>query len=207
MNFSSQIIKWYKENKRDLPWRETHDPYKIWLSEIILQQTRVEQGLSYYRDFVQSFPTIQSLAKASEDKIMKKWQGLGYYSRARNMHSTAKFIVKEFKGIFPDDFILLKKLKGIGDYTAAAITSFAFNKPDAVVDGNVLRVISRIFGVKQSVDLPETKRKINKIVSELISTKVPGNIQSGNYGIRGTAMRSARAKMQRLLHELFLLCI
>lgn len=138
---------------------------------------------------------------------MKKWQGLGYYSRARNMHSTAKFIVKEFKGIFPDDFILLKKLKGIGDYTAAAITSFAFNKPDAVVDGNVLRVISRIFGVKQSVDLPETKRKINKIVSELISTKVPGNIQSGNYGIRGTAMRSARAKMQRLLHELFLLCI
>jgi A/G-specific adenine glycosylase len=174
MNFSSLIIRWYKKNKRDLPWRETHDPYKIWLSEIILQQTRVEQGLSYYTDFVNSFPTIESLANASEDKIMKKWQGLGYYSRARNLHYTAKVIVNEYNGVFPDDFTLLKKLKGIGDYTAAAIASFAFNKPNAVVDGNVLRVISRIFGVKQSVDLPKTKNKINKIVSELISLKEPG---------------------------------
>jgi A/G-specific adenine glycosylase len=174
MNFSSQIINWYKENKRDLPWRETGDPYKIWLSEIILQQTRVEQGLSYYLDFVNSFPTIQSLAKATEDRIMKKWQGLGYYSRARNMYYTAKVIVNEYNGVFPDDFSLLKKLKGIGDYTAAAIASFAFNKPNAVVDGNVVRVISRIFGIKQSVDIPGTKNKIYKIVSKLITNKEPG---------------------------------
>jgi A/G-specific adenine glycosylase len=174
MNFASKIIRWYKENKRELPWRETKDPYKIWLSEIILQQTRVDQGLSYYFDFVNSFPTIRSLAKASEDKIMKKWQGLGYYSRARNLHKTAKIIAKDYNGIFPSDFSSLKKLKGIGDYTAAAISSFAFNKPNAVVDGNVLRVISRIFGIKQAVDIPATKNKIFTIVSELISHKEPG---------------------------------
>jgi len=174
MDFASRIIKWYGENKRDLPWRETRDPYKIWLSEIILQQTRVEQGLSYYIDFIKSFPTVQSLAKATEDKIMKKWQGLGYYSRARNLHKTAKIIVSDYNGIFPNDFFILKKFKGIGDYTAAAISSFAFNKPNAVVDGNVLRVISRIFGIKQAVDIPKTKNKIYTIVSELISQKEPG---------------------------------
>lgn len=174
MNFSLRITRWYKENKRDLPWRKTKDPYKIWLSEVILQQTRVEQGLPYYLNFIKSFPTVQSLAKAPSDKIMKKWQGLGFYTRARNMHHTAKVIVNEYNGSFPNDIFILKKLKGIGVYTAAAILSFAFNKPFAVVDGNVLRVISRIFGVKQSIDIPETKNKINKIVSELISQKEPG---------------------------------
>ena len=152
MSFSSSLINWYNSNKRDLPWRKTTDPYKIWLSEIILQQTRVNQGLPYYNSFVKNFPTIFDLADASEDRVLKLWQGLGYYSRARNLHFTSKYICLNFDGKFPDKFNEIILLKGIGVYTASAICSFAFKGRHAVVDGNVIRVLSRVFGVYSFYD-------------------------------------------------------
>src|SRR6187551_3175154 len=142
--FAKKIIAWYEENKRSLPWRETKDPYKIWLSEIILQQTRVAQGLPYYLKFVEHFPTVFSLAKAKEQNVLRIWQGLGYYSRARNLHHCANEVVEKFRGKFPNNFQDLQKLRGIGSYTAAAIASISFNEPVAVVDGNVFRVLSRV---------------------------------------------------------------
>ncbi len=158
MSFSSSLINWYNSNKRDLPWRRTTDPYKIWLSEIILQQTRVNQGLPYYNSFVKSFPTIFDLADASEDKVFKLWQGLGYYSRARNLHFTSKYICVNFDGKFPDNFNEIILLKGIGVYTASAICSFAFKGRYAVVDGNVIRVLSRVFGVYSFYDTTVGKK-------------------------------------------------
>ena len=143
MSFENQLVKWYINNKRDLPWRENKDPYNIWLSEIILQQTRIEQGLPYYIKFIKAFPTIHDLAKSKEENIYKLWQGLGYYSRARNLHFTAQTIVNDFNGIFPNDEEL-KTLRGIGDYTASAIASICFDLPEAVVDGNVIRVLIKI---------------------------------------------------------------
>lgn len=145
------ILKWYNINRRDLPWRNINDPYKIWLSEILLQQTRVDQGLPYYVKFIKAFPDIQSLACADEKLVLGLWQGLGYYSRARNMHATAKKIVSEFEGKIPDSYKELLKLKGIGKYTAAAIASFAFEEKVAVVDGNVYRVLSRLFGIETDI--------------------------------------------------------
>lgn len=174
MNFSQTIIRWYNKNERDLPWRHTKDAYKIWLSEIILQQTRVQQGLPYYETFVKKFPAIHHLAKAKEDAVMKAWQGLGYYSRARNLHHTAKFISKHLKGKFPDEFEEIKKLKGIGDYTAGAIASFAFNKPHPVVDGNVFRVLSRYFGIKTPIDTTEGKKEFTRKAEFLLDKKNPG---------------------------------
>ena len=174
MNFSQTIIRWYNKNKRDLPWRHTKDPYKIWLSEIIMQQTRVQQGLPYYETFVKKFPTVHHLAKAKEDVIMKIWQGLGYYSRARNLHHSAKFISKNLKGVFPNEFPEIKKLKGIGDYTAAAIASFAFNKPHPVVDGNVFRVLSRYFGIKTPIDSTKGRQEFYKKAKVLLDKKNPG---------------------------------
>jgi A/G-specific adenine glycosylase len=171
---SVKLIKWYKQNARDLPWRNSSDPYKIWLSEIILQQTRVAQGLPYYLKFVEAFPTVFDLAKAPEQKILKLWEGLGYYSRARNLHHAAKQIVKEYKSVFPNEFLELKKLKGVGDYTAAAISSFCFNKPHAVVDGNVYRVLSRLFAVKTPIDSPQGKKEFAKLAEELLDKKDPG---------------------------------
>ncbi len=157
MNFSSKIISWYSTNKRDLPWRETTDPYFIWLSEIILQQTRVVQGLAYYHKFIENFPTVFDLANASEEEVLSLWQGLGYYSRARNLHKTAKIIAFEKNGIFPSTYKELIKLKGIGDYTASAIASFCFKEHTAVLDGNVFRVLARYFGIDQ--DISDTKSK------------------------------------------------
>ena len=148
MNFSEQIIEWYYKNKRSLPWRNCSDLYKIWLSEIILQQTRVQQGLPYFNSFIEKYPTIELLAKASENEVLKLWQGLGYYSRARNMHATAKEITEKYNGIFPNDYKKILSLKGVGPYTAAAICSFAYNLPYAVVDGNVIRVLSRFLEYK-----------------------------------------------------------
>src|SRR5689334_4128979 len=148
MSFGEIIINWYHINKRDLPWRRTTDPYKIWLSEIILQQTRVDQGLEYYKRFVSAFPSVKKLAAANEDEVLKLWQGLGYYSRARNLHHAAKDIAKRFKGKFPVAYEDIISLKGVGEYTAAAIASFAFKKKYAVVDGNVFRVLSRYLGIK-----------------------------------------------------------
>ena len=168
VNFSQTVIRWYSRNKRDLPWRHTKDPYKIWLSEIILQQTRVQQGLPYYEKFEKQFPTVHHLARAKEDVVMKAWQGLGYYSRARNLHHTAKFISKELNGKFPNEYEAIKNLKGIGEYTASAIASFAFGKPHAVVDGNVFRVLSRYFGIKSPIDSTEGKKLFTQMANHLL---------------------------------------
>ncbi len=173
--FTEQLIKWNSEkNKRVMPWKGEKDPYKIWLSEIILQQTRVVQGLEYYNHFVKKFPDIHKLASTTDKKIFKMWEGLGYYTRCRNLIATARFISKEKGGKFPDSYEGIKSLKGIGPYTAAAISSFAFNLPHAVVDGNVYRVLSRIFGIKKPTDTIEGKKYFNKLATELLDKKKPG---------------------------------
>ena len=157
--FTKQLIKWNRfKNKREMPWKFEKNPYKIWLSEIILQQTRVEQGMSYYLNFIRAYPTVHDLANAEDEAVMKLWEGLGYYSRCRNLLATARFIAKEKKGIFPDTYEALVKLKGIGPYTAAAIASFAYQLPYAVVDGNVIRVLSRFFGIHKHANTNEGKK-------------------------------------------------
>jgi A/G-specific adenine glycosylase len=173
MKISHLLLNWYKKNKRNLPWRDTKDPYKIWLSEVILQQTRIDQGLSYYYKFRDQFPTVFLLADAPEDKIFKMWQGLGYYNRARNLHYTAKEIAHKRNGLFPDNFSDLKKLRGVGDYTAAAIASFAFKEPVAVVDGNVKRVIARVFQIEKIIETAPAKNMINEIAHQIISESHP----------------------------------
>ena len=173
MNFTEKIILWYKQNKRDLPWRNTQNPYYIWLSEIILQQTRVAQGLSYYQKFIQEFPTVADLANANEEQVLKNWQGLGYYSRARNLHKTAKIIVDNYNGIFPQKYEELLNLKGIGPYTAAAIASFSFKEPICVVDGNVFRVFSRYFGIKDDIAVTKNRKIFQKLGNEIIDIKEP----------------------------------
>ncbi len=171
--FSQQIISWYHQNKRDLPWRDTQNPYKIWLSEIILQQTRVAQGTPYYEKFIENFPTVQELAKADEQTVLHLWQGLGYYSRARNLHEAAKYISEDLNGIFPNNYTEIKKLKGVGDYTAAAISSFAFDEVQAVVDGNVYRVLARFFGIEKDITSTEAKKEFRELAQKLISKKQP----------------------------------
>jgi len=171
--FSDKVVEWYEQNKRDLPWRTTRDPYRIWLSEVILQQTRVIQGLPYYLRFVEKFPTVKDLAGAAEQDVLRLWQGLGYYTRARNLHKCAREVVARYNGIFPDNFEELKKLPGIGDYTAAAIASFAYQEKVAVVDGNVFRVLARIFGVEKEINSPEGKKYFTQLANELISAKNP----------------------------------
>lgn len=172
--FQSRLVHWYKLNKRNLPWRETRDPYLIWLSEIILQQTRVSQGMNYFLKFKNNFPTVGDLAAASELEVLNCWKGLGYYSRARNLHSTAKYIAKEMNGRFPRNYTELLKLKGVGSYTAAAISSFAYNEPKAVVDGNVYRVLSRVFGIETPIDSSSGKREFQELADELLDVKNPG---------------------------------
>ncbi|MFZ6664286.1 A/G-specific adenine glycosylase [Peijinzhouia sedimentorum] len=172
-DFADIFIGWYLANKRDLPWRNTKDPYKIWLSEIILQQTRVAQGLPYYEAFVEKFPSIDKLATADENEVLRLWQGLGYYSRARNLHACAKHIHHELKNNFPENYQELIKLKGVGPYTAAAIASFAFKEPVAVVDGNVMRVIARFFGIYDDIAENSTQTTIREICKRLISTEHP----------------------------------
>ena len=174
MEFSQKLIFWYLQNKRDLPWRKTTDPYKIWLSEIILQQTRVNQGLSYYNAFLSAFPTVSDLANAPEDQVMRLWQGLGYYSRARNLHNTAKIIENDHKGRFPGSYDGLMKLKGIGPYTASAISSFCYNEPRAVVDGNVYRVLSRYFGIREHIDTTSGKKTFASLAQEILPKDQPG---------------------------------
>jgi A/G-specific adenine glycosylase len=171
--FSGGLIAWYKRHQRDLPWRREQDPYRIWLSEIILQQTQVSQGLSYYQKFISRYPTVNDLASATEDEVMKLWQGLGYYSRARNLHHTAK-AVDAVGGQFPKTWKGLKTLKGVGDYTAAAIASFSYDLPHAVVDGNVYRLLSRVFGIQEPIDLPRSKKLFTKLAEDLLDRKNPG---------------------------------
>jgi A/G-specific adenine glycosylase len=174
-DFTRLLLKWNKQqNTRQMPWKGEKDPYKIWLSEIILQQTRVEQGLSYYNKFITAFSTITSLADAPDQKIFKFWEGLGYYTRCRNLIATARFISKEKKGIFPKNFDEIKSLKGIGPYTAAAISSFAFNQPYAVVDGNVFRVLARVFGIKKAIDTTEGKKYFTALAERLLDKMQPG---------------------------------
>lgn len=174
MDFSTSIQNWYRQNKRELPWRAINDPYKIWLSEVILQQTRVDQGTPYYHKFVKAFPTVNHLAKASENEVLNLWQGLGYYSRARNLHSAAKTISKEYKGKFPKSFDSIRSLKGVGDYTASAIASIAFNLPHAVVDGNVYRVLSRIYKISDPIDSGAGKKIFSFTAHEILDKKNPG---------------------------------
>lgn len=168
------IYKWYLDNKRDLPWRNTTDPYKIWISEIILQQTRVEQGLGYYQRFITKFPDIASLATAPEDEVLKQWQGLGYYSRARNLHASARAIYYETDGRFPDTYPEILALKGIGPYTAAAIASIAFRLPYPVLDGNVYRFLSRYLGISSPTETSAGKRIFREAAMELIPHATPG---------------------------------
>ncbi len=171
--FSDKVVEWYESNKRDLPWRQTRDPYKIWLSEVILQQTRVAQGLPYYHRFIERFPNVAALAAASEQDVLRLWQGLGYYTRARNLHRCAREVVHNFNSQFPADFQSLKKLRGVGEYTAAAIASFCYNEKVAVVDGNVFRVLARSFGVDLEISSPEGKRSFTKLANDLISNERP----------------------------------
>jgi A/G-specific adenine glycosylase len=175
VRFQQILVGWYNGNKRDLPWRNTSNPYFIWLSEIILQQTRVDQGMSYYLKFVKEFPTVFHLAKAEEIDVLNLWQGLGYYSRARNLHTTAKIIVENHKGKFPENFNEIIKLKGIGNYTAAAISSFAFDEPRAVLDGNVFRVLSRVFSIETPIDSSLGQKQFQELANELLDKKNPGN--------------------------------
>lgn len=175
--FATLLMKWNREkNNRQMPWKGEKNPYKIWLSEIILQQTRVEQGLNYYHNFIKIFPDINKLAKAADEKIFKMWEGLGYYTRCRNLIATARYISKEHKGKFPVTYEEIKALKGVGPYTAAAISSFAFNLPHAVLDGNVYRVLARVFGIDKPVDSTEGKKYFASLADKLLDKK-----QSGIY--------------------------
>ncbi|MAZ27840.1 MAG: A/G-specific adenine glycosylase [Cytophagaceae bacterium] len=173
IDFSKNLIQWYLNNKRELPWRDINDPYRIWLSEIILQQTRVEQGKPYYSKFLRAYPTVGDLASAKEDEVMRLWQGLGYYSRARNLHATAKMVAHEMKGKFPGTYIGLKKLKGVGDYTASAIASICYGEAQAVVDGNVYRVLSRVYGIDDPIDTTVGQKKFRALAQQLIPTDDP----------------------------------
>jgi A/G-specific adenine glycosylase len=174
MNLSKVLISWYLENKRDLPWRNTGDPYIIWISEIILQQTRVIQGTDYFYRFIEAFPDIRSLAEAKEEEVLKLWQGLGYYSRARNLHQSAGQIMKVWDGKFPSAHEDILKLKGIGEYTSAAIASFAFGKAYPVLDGNVFRFLARYFGIKLAINTTEGKKVFYETVSGIMDKKNPG---------------------------------
>ncbi|WP_424492502.1 A/G-specific adenine glycosylase [Salinimicrobium sp. GXAS 041] len=179
MNFSKTLIIWYLENKRDLPWRRTSKPYFIWLSEIILQQTRIEQGKPYYLKFKKTFPTVFELAAASEQEVLKLWQGLGYYSRARNLHAAAKYVVEECNGEFPSSYKELLKLPGVGDYTASAIASICYKEPVAVVDGNVYRVLSRIFGIATPINSTAGAKEFKAIAQKLLDKEMPSEFNQG----------------------------
>ncbi|HDR50828.1 MAG TPA: A/G-specific adenine glycosylase, partial [Mariniphaga anaerophila] len=173
-DFIQNIYKWYNQNLRNLPWRKTNDPYKIWISEIILQQTRVAQGIKYYLAFIERFPTVNDLASASENDVLKLWQGLGYYSRARNLHAAARQIVQNHNGVFPTDYDEIINLKGIGPYTAAAVASIAFNLPYPALDGNIYRVLARYFGISTPVNTEKGKKEFLETAQELMPESNPG---------------------------------
>lgn len=172
-SFSKKLLEWYNPTHRNLPWKKTGDAYKIWLSEIILQQTRVEQGIPYYLAFIKTFPTVKKLGNAPLDKVLKLWEGLGYYSRARNLHIAAKQVMETHKGKFPATYEEIIQLKGIGNYTAAAISSFAFKLPHAVVDGNVYRVLSRIYGIETPIDSTIGKKQFEQLAQQILDKKNP----------------------------------
>jgi A/G-specific adenine glycosylase len=175
LHFRKILLLWYDSHKRDLPWRDAITPYNVWISEIILQQTRINQGIHYYNRFIEKYPDVLSLASASEEDVLKMWQGLGYYSRARNLHFASKQILIEYKGVFPTHFQEIKKLKGVGEYTAAAIASIVFNEPVAAIDGNVYRVLSRIFAVDVLANSTSGKNYFKNLAAELIDPEFPGD--------------------------------
>ncbi|WP_350286467.1 A/G-specific adenine glycosylase [uncultured Croceitalea sp.] len=197
MVFSEIILNWYAENKRGLPWRNTKDPYRIWLSEVMLQQTRVAQGLPYYEKFIKAFPTVNDMAAADEEQVLKLWQGLGYYSRARNMHKTAKMVVENYNSKFPNTYKELIKLKGVGDYTASAIASICFNEPEPVVDGNVYRVLSRYFGVDIPINSTEGIKYFKNLAREVMTTE---NMRDYNQGIMEFGAIQCAPKKPYCLH-------
>lgn len=184
--FHNPLIDWYLENFRDLPWRRTKDPYLVWLSEIILQQTRVDQGMSYYLDFASAYPRVQELAAATETEVLKRWQGLGYYSRARNLHHSARYVVSEMDGKFPASYAELIKLKGVGDYTASAIASICSGQACAVVDGNVYRLLSRVFGIDTPINSTAGKKVFKELAQTLIDEDRPGDFNQAmmEFGAR-----------------------
>ena len=186
MTIAKTLISWYSVNKRDLPWRNTKNPYFIWLSEIILQQTQVKQGLPYYEAFVNEYPTVFDLANATENEVLKTWQGLGYYSRARNLHYTAKFVVEQLNGVFPGSYDELLKLTGVGDYTASAISSICFNESRAVVDGNVYRFLSRLYGEHTPINSTKGQKLFKALAQDLIPAKDPGEFNQAimEFGAR-----------------------
>lgn len=192
--FQSELLDWYQVNKRDLPWRNTNDPYKIWISEIMLQQTRVDQVKPYYEKFMKLFPTIHDLALADQQTVLKAWEGLGYYSRARNMHRAAQSVVQDFRGNIPDNWNDITSLKGIGPYTAAAILSIAYKQPYAVVDGNVIRVISRYFGIRDDVRSTKVKNNIQELANTLIDIEHPGEFNQSLMEIGATVCTPANPR-------------
>jgi A/G-specific adenine glycosylase len=173
--FTLSLLDWFEDNARSLPWKNTKDPYIIWISEIILQQTRVSQGTPFFLRFVEKFPDVFTLASATEDQVLKYWEGLGYYSRARNLHHTAQHIVNKFNGVFPDTYESLLSLRGVGPYTAAAIASFAFDQPHAVVDGNVYRVLARYYGIQEPIDEIKVKKQVSILANNLIDPDRPAD--------------------------------
>ena len=179
-SIGSQIVHWFEQQGRDLPWREGHDPYQIWISEVILQQTRIEQGIKYFYRFIDRIPDVHTLAQASQDEVLKYWEGLGYYSRARNLHAAAKQIVSDYQGIFPTHYTELQKLKGIGPYTSRAIGSFAFDNSTGVIDGNVLRVVARLTGDHAPINQVKTRNHFQKLVDEWVD---PVDSRKFNYGM------------------------
>jgi len=191
---SKKIIGWYQENKRILPWRKTKDPYYIWLSEIIMQQTRVDQGLPYYENFVTLFPSVFDLAAADESEVLRTWQGLGYYSRARNLHKTAKQIVADYNGVFPKSSIELLKLKGVGPYTSAAISSICYDEPTAVVDGNVYRVLSRLYEIDTPINSSAGIKTFAQLAQSLITPSNPGDYNQGMMEIGATICTPKKPK-------------
>ncbi|MEX1189773.1 MAG: A/G-specific adenine glycosylase [Bacteroidia bacterium] len=192
--FSEIILQWYSQNKRVLPWRNNKNPYSVWLSEIILQQTRIEQGLSYYLKFLEAFPKVEDLANADEDLVMSLWQGLGYYSRARNLHAAAKMVVNDFKGNFPDSYDDLRKLPGVGPYTASAIASISFQLPHAVVDGNVYRLLSRYFNISTPIDSGAGVRQFFELANELIPHSKPGDFNQAMMDFGSLVCKPANPK-------------
>ncbi len=189
---TSSLLNWYKKHQRDLPWRKTSDPYKIWISEIMLQQTRVDTVIPYYNRFLEAFPTVQDLAEADQQKVLKLWEGLGYYSRARNMHQAAKTVHKKFNGKFPDTYSGLMQLKGIGPYTAAAVSSIAFQKKQAVVDGNVIRVLCRFYGIEDNIRLTSTKKEVQNLADKLIPADNPGDFNQAVMELGATVCTPAK---------------
>lgn len=169
------LLRWYQAHKRDLPWRYTNDPYKIWISEVMLQQTRVDTVISYYHRFIEALPTIQSLAEADLQQVLKLWEGLGYYSRARNLHDAARTVVSRYNGTLPDTYDEITQLKGVGPYTAAAVLSIAFQKKHAVVDGNVIRVVTRFLGIEEDIRKASTQKLVREFVEEMIPAERPGD--------------------------------